>query len=156
MKVYLVYSGSYSDYSINEVFSTEQKAEDWIKVQNSGYASGTAYESNLYGIDEREMDAEEVAIDDYEEKTKYSVSMHMPTGSFDESKFGTEKEWARKNLRAPLGKYKNADFREYCSPSHVLDPWNEWQFQSYISKEHAEKLAIEERQLQIRKGNIKP
>lgn len=49
--VYLVSSGSYSDYGVGPVFSTEALAQEyidkWVKVGN-----------NEYGIEERELDPE--------------------------------------------------------------------------------------------------
>ena len=34
-KVFIVTSGEYSDYGINRVFSTEEKAKKWIDVIHS-------------------------------------------------------------------------------------------------------------------------
>ena len=37
MKVYIVTSGDYDDYSIDEVFSTKEKAEEYIEYFGDGY-----------------------------------------------------------------------------------------------------------------------
>lgn len=53
MIVYVVTSGEYSDYHIDAIFSTKEKAEEYIKIHaryNQGYYSDRA------GIEEWEMD----------------------------------------------------------------------------------------------------
>ena len=49
-KVYIVTSGEYSGYGINKVFSTEEKAKEWIKVVTSMYGGN-------YNIEQYELDA---------------------------------------------------------------------------------------------------
>lgn len=48
-KVYIVTSGEYSGYGINRVFSTEEKAKEWIEVITS------MYDGN-YNIEPYELD----------------------------------------------------------------------------------------------------
>lgn len=49
-KVFIVTSGEYSDYSINRVFSTEEKAKKWIDVITSMYGGN-------YNIEQYKLDA---------------------------------------------------------------------------------------------------
>ena len=49
-KVYIVTSGEYSDYGIDRVFSTEEKAKEWVDVITS------MYDGN-YNIEQYELDA---------------------------------------------------------------------------------------------------
>lgn len=49
-KVYIVTSGEYSDYGIDRVFSTEEKAKEWVKVITSMYGGN-------YDIEQYELDA---------------------------------------------------------------------------------------------------
>ena len=54
MKVYIVTEGEYSDYHIEEVFSTREKAESYIALHNT---SSYGY----YQIEEYEIDNVEIA-----------------------------------------------------------------------------------------------
>ena len=49
-KVFIVTSGEYSDYGIDRVFSTEEKAKEWVDVITS------MYDGN-YNIEQYELDA---------------------------------------------------------------------------------------------------
>ena len=49
-KVFIVTSGEYSDYSIDRVFSTEEKAKEWVDVITSMYGGN-------YNIEQYELDA---------------------------------------------------------------------------------------------------
>ena len=49
-KVYIVTSGEYSDYGIDRVFSTEEKAKEWVEVITSMYGGN-------YNIEQYELDA---------------------------------------------------------------------------------------------------
>ena len=49
-KVFIVTSGEYSDYGIDRVFSTEEKAKEWIEVITSMYGGN-------YNIEQYELDA---------------------------------------------------------------------------------------------------
>jgi hypothetical protein len=44
MKIYVVTSGSYSDYSISDVFSTKEKAQAYIDAYGGGYNHIEDYE----------------------------------------------------------------------------------------------------------------
>ena len=48
-KVYIVTSGEYSDYGIDMVFSTEEKAKEWVDVITSMY--GGYYDIEPYELD---------------------------------------------------------------------------------------------------------
>ena len=49
-KVFIVTSGEYSDYGIDRVFSSEEKAKKWIEVITSMYGGN-------YNIEQYELDA---------------------------------------------------------------------------------------------------
>ena len=49
-KVYIVTSGEYSDYGIDRVFSTKEKAKKWIDIITSMYGGN-------YNIEQYELDA---------------------------------------------------------------------------------------------------
>ena len=49
-KVFIVTSGEYSDYGIDRVFSTEEKAKEWVDVITSMY-------NGNYNIEQYELDA---------------------------------------------------------------------------------------------------
>lgn len=49
-KVFIVTSGEYSEYGIDRVFSTEEKAKEWVDVITSMYGGN-------YNIEQYELDA---------------------------------------------------------------------------------------------------
>ena len=49
-KVFIVTSGEYSDYGINRVFTTEEKAKEWVDIITSMY-------NGNYNIEQYELDA---------------------------------------------------------------------------------------------------
>ena len=49
-KVFIVTSGEYSDYGIDRVFSTEEKAKEWVDIITSMYGGN-------YNIEQYELDA---------------------------------------------------------------------------------------------------
>ena len=49
-KVFIVTSGEYSDYGIDRVFSTEEKAKEWVDIITSMY-------NGNYNIEQYELDA---------------------------------------------------------------------------------------------------
>ena len=49
-KVFIVTSGEYSDYGIDRVFTTEEKAKEWVNVITSMYGGN-------YNIEQDELDA---------------------------------------------------------------------------------------------------
>lgn len=72
--VYAVSSGSYSDYGINAVFSTEEKAQEYIdSMSNTGY-----YHRSDYGIEEWGLDP--TCIKPREGYSWYSVQLYIKTG----------------------------------------------------------------------------
>lgn len=50
IKVFIVTSGEYSDYGIDRVFSTEEKAKEWVDIITSMYGGN-------YSIEQYELDA---------------------------------------------------------------------------------------------------
>lgn len=72
MIAYVVTSGSYSDYSIRGVFSSQEKAEAYIRER------GTVPHYDLAEIEEWEIDAEEAAL----VTDVYSVMIHADGSLF--------------------------------------------------------------------------
>lgn len=80
-KVYIVTSGSYSDYGINRVFKDKRKAEIWCAEQN------TRYEWEEYGIEEYEYSDDEV---EYRKDIElvYRYHIHSKYGNRSTEKHG--------------------------------------------------------------------
>ncbi len=57
MKVYIVTTGNYEDYIIEAVFSTEEKAKEYVKEKE---ASLLPYKDNSLDIEEYEIDNKEI------------------------------------------------------------------------------------------------
>jgi hypothetical protein len=119
-KIYIVTSGDYSDYSIDGVFSTEEKAQEYVDSRKSD----TTIE--VYTIDK---------MVDYHDKTRYSVSINYESGELKDrytqipdTDNGDDGWIDTKWLRTDYSK---------ISWIHVT---------SYKSADHADKLAIEARQ----------
>lgn len=140
MKVYIITTGSYSDYSIDRVYIDEEKAKFYYEnlskcqqdVQLAEYDCGVDYEdlvsmrtwhSNIDLFSGEVKEAQSIWGDKYSDKECY--------------------EMVRPNSRVPSyqwGEHKiDLDYpdRTYSQMSV---------FRSYLSQEHANKLAIEFRQ----------
>lgn len=80
-KVYIVTSGSYSDYGINRVFKDKRKAEIWCAEKN------TEYEWQEYEIEEYEYSDDAV---EYREDIElvYRFHIHSKYGNRSTKKHG--------------------------------------------------------------------
>ncbi len=134
MIVYIVTGGEYSDYSIYCIFSNKQLAKEWISKQ-----SNDIYGKNDYNIEEWSMDEQINVV----EMTVYQQGIFLDTGELIES-------YQNIVVRNP--------FRGECLQSAVKVPmYNNRQVSrviSGVSREHAEKLAIEARQRFLRNESI--
>ena len=145
MKIYLVSSGRYSDYSIDRVFSTLEKAEFWIGASGGDHG---------YAIEEFDVDQEPGMthkqtwvsvfqflgtrwIYSYDDKSRYAVE-----GEIDVRESHSDLTAAGTNDRT--GKRK----AYYCDGSGLFadKPHGYMTFESYVSAEHAQKLAVEAKQ----------
>lgn len=52
MEIYIVTSGCYSDYGINAVFSTREKAQEYCDMHNNSSESWDSYSVETYAVDE--------------------------------------------------------------------------------------------------------
>lgn len=128
MKLYVVTSGSYSDYPINCIFSNKEKAD--------------TYASNIYDGRVEEWNLDEFA--EYEPMMRYT-SRISNDGTIQ--RCAPDKCMGMKNQRADnVIVYTSPDNRPSTYILHTS---------SYISQEHADKLAIEKRQEILREKALK-
>ncbi len=129
-KVWIVTSGEYSDYGIEAVFSSEEEADRFIK--------GQKYSDRFESVEWSLMN-----LDEYEVKTVYSCSITLRSGEIYDH--DDRDEWIQKNKRSQVEKYdastENAERRS---------GWKHLGAVSYVSRDHAHKLAVELRQHWIR------
>ncbi len=126
-KVYIVTSGAYSDYQINAVFSTREKAESFV---NGG--------TDLYSI-------EEFPLDDYGEESVHKVwsARINAEGIVYTDETHEIKDSTCRGKTYPMTSYTP----EYCvGKPHISVGVAE----SCVSAEHALKLAVEARQAWLR------
>lgn len=130
MKVYVVTRGEYSDYCISAIFSTHEKAEE--------YMGGFPGEFNE--IEEYELDSEQPLVMGkcWVANLRLDGSEYMPT--FD----GVE--CIAEEFRSGERGYGTTEERKY-GYANELD-W--FVGKSYVNKEHAMKLAVEQRQKALR------
>ncbi len=122
--IYVVTSGSYSDYGIRAIFSTKEKAEHYVSL------SKETDPDEPHGIEEWTLDA----MDNVIVSNVYSCYINLNTGDIS---------------RLVELSYKS--LIQQGTKSDVLIGCNEINVTSYISKEHCEKIAIEARQKWLRK-----
>ena len=129
-RVYLVWSGEYSDKGVEAVFSNEEDAERYAKIQ------GEINDYESYYVDEREVD-EHVFKPDSKVVTYYEVEISL--GELDKGEF----------------LYDDYDHKEvFTKPVNIIiQNSNTWSHrrgiivQSTTSFEHAKKIAIEQYQI---------
>jgi hypothetical protein len=129
--IYIVTNGSYSDYHIEAVFSTKAAAEAWLaEAQESSGFSADLPQIEEWPLDER---AGEIL------RTAWRCGIRLDSGEF----YGEEP------LRA-LGKpqERTATVEEY--PPQLPAFGGVCLVISYVSAEHARKLAVEYRQKWLR------
>lgn len=136
-KVYVVTSGEYSDYRIVGIYSTEDKAQ---RVMDADRGDIDLYDE--YRIEEWDID--EIDHSEYVLKTGYYARIKTENGDI----------------------YDSGQFERYVKPNaRIGSSWDDipdWSYKynhtqtavSYISSEHAVKLAVEYRQTWLRKTRI--
>ena len=141
MIAYVVTSGSYSDYSINSVFSSKKKAQAYIDKQRC-----TDYE-----IEEYDVDADEYV----ELQTTWEYALNAETGDFYSWRGGyvPGHEWRRDSLETPF----RSRVISYTSHKYgSLKPVLVFISTSTVSHNHAVKVAVEAHQLYLRTGIVPP
>lgn len=136
MKIFAVSSGTYSDYGINAMFSTRELAEKYI-ADHTDKETGKTDAWDSYIVEEWELDA---SYDVPVWGTQYLVDLDLKTGAV--CKHPATMEPCRVVLRNPKERGKWFTWPEYTRGT------------SYISKEHAHKLAVEGRQAYLRDNTI--
>ena len=136
-KVYLVRYGCYSDQGIAGVFSTEEKAKKYCEIYNAledGYTDG-------YWVDERIVDLGEVNSQ-AKVVTYYVASIYLKdVWNYDRTKiefkkgelYPDEDEWIEKEI--------------YSKDVIISEKEDYIMVYSIYSKEHAQKVAIEQYQI---------
>ena len=120
MKIFAVSSGVYSDYHINAVFSTRELAQAYIAKRGDGL-----WDPN---IEEWKVDEEA----DFIARPLYWAAVYLKTGDLVPEHCRTSTQWASPSARA------------YDEPRLVYT--NRIVAGSFVSQEHALKLAAEKRQ----------
>jgi hypothetical protein len=124
--IYVVTTGCYSDYRIQAVFDDKPMAEAWVAEYNKERKKDDAYAAMIeeYPLNEQAG---------YIRRNLYCCAISLATGDIDlESDYATS--MASPHARAgEIDVYSNSALAE-----------------SYVSAEHARKLAIEARQKHLR------
>lgn len=131
MKIFIVTSGEYSDYGINAVFSSKEKAE--------AYFMGLPESSRGYSVEEWDVDTESPLISG----TRWIVELRID-GSI-------AKELSYEVTHSGQDRGDGYTFAAYLNPQFPAKHTVGWfAGRSYVSHEHALKLAVEQRQLALR------
>jgi hypothetical protein len=141
MTVYVVTAGSYSDYHIEAVFSSEEKAQAYI---------GNAPDSTDYAVNEYKVDVESPLV------WSQCWQAHLRADGGD----AYPQEWAKKpqdlivrDEEHVKGERGSGSYDEWSLSSGY---WRKapntavFHGKSYVSLEHAHKLAVEQRQKVLR------
>jgi len=125
MKIYIVTSGDYSDYGVDAVFSTKEKADAYVATAR---ANGD-FSCCVNNPDEWELDA--IPLESI--KSMWTVNCDLGDGSLDE----------------PIGPTAEVVSDGSRGDADIFAPWRAVG-RSYVSAEHAKKLAVEARQKWLR------
>lgn len=142
MKIYIVTSGTYSYYGINAVFSSTEKAEEYLaqmpaKEREEGY-----YKIEEWGVDE---------LPPLVYGPEWAIRLRLD-GSIAEDKYYPEHDKTEDHYKGERGRvFRHPAFDRPNDDMAKIDSMDGlfWGY-SYISRDHAMKLAIEERQQAIR------
>jgi hypothetical protein len=131
--IYVVTSGSYSDYHTDALFSTKEKAQAWIDI--ASYGKGGDYQIEEWPLDEQ------VGV---VWRTLHTATIYLDDGKIEDGH--SNEVLAQPEVRTnPASHFPgNQRYREGC------------RVQSYVSQEHARKLAVEFRQEWLRKQVTPP
>ena len=127
--IYVVTSGQYSDYGIEAIFSNKENAERYSKEYNK-----TTTDSDMSELEEWVMDDPE--NDELVSKTVWIISIRKDDGRIDCKPYETK-----------ILTNKNKKSLAYEYPNHFY-------IHSFISSEHATKLASEKYQQYLREHAI--
>jgi hypothetical protein len=122
--IYVVTEGCYSSYHICAVFSTKEKAQDFINKKKDLY-----YDASIedYPLD---------AFDNYVRAQAWKATIHVGDGAL--------KEWKDEPVFIEKGTTTGP-----VKQTSALSGFN-ITVTSYVSKDHAKKLAVEARQARLR------
>lgn len=141
MKVYVVERGCYSDRYVSGVFSSLEMAEADIALRTEGKRSTWNSEGD---VTEYEMDEEVGDV----KRPLWRAYIDLDTGEI--KLMGSHMHYGKPSERSQAPKEND------CRASTQMSPWG-WHFgrlygeaYSFVSQEHAVKLAVEFRQLRMR------
>lgn len=123
-KVYLFTTGRYSDYCVEAVFTTKEKAEQASLLYRGG--------DQANDIEEYELDPQLEDVSSYEIGNLYQTTIYYSSGD-------------------TLGERTLTNILRHPSRCEIID--HDWMItvRSPISEEHSQKVAIEKRQEFLRK-----
>lgn len=163
MKVYLVSSGEYSDYGIDAIFSTRELAERYL-AGNEKYDKYDLYVIEEWELDEHQHEALRpiwiVWIGLSKDSGKITsesrdvevapLNAHVPPEQ-DVSNASEKIEHVAYGLTRDLyGNYRRS------TPITTLEWRENYSVRSYVSAEHARKLAVEAYQAYLRARALEP
>lgn len=150
--LYVVTSGEYSSYQIHAVFSTREKAERYTsELQKTPHSDAEIEE---YALD---ADAEQIA------RPVWMCEIQVECGAIDNERQTAYPLLAPRGRRAGIVRHLPARRRQmFGSPQNPFEIIGEVLHaerlcvQSYVSAEHARKLAVEARQAHLRAEAFDP
>lgn len=139
-KVYVVTSGSYSDYQINHIFLNEKDADQYVEEMNKGDYKQFCVE--VFNLNKTNIKTRERwRTDVYSKEPIFKMMEHCIEDDIEENKRGetTKYTWCWEKDYEPNEYYKNKG--ELIGKVF-----------SYISEEHCKKLAVELYQEYLRRN----
>ena len=149
MTIYAVSSGTYSDYGIRALFSTKEKAEEYIAKHTDTINPKLTDCYDAYDIEEWELD-EEYTVPVF--ATEWTVDLDLETGNIvDRNSTGPEGQRIVRRYdlksRGNWHAFPERTYGKFTDPGVVRGT-------SFVSFEHAHKIAVEGRQAYLRDPKI--
>ena len=152
MKIYVVTSGSYSDYGIDAIFSTKEKAESFVRLGNEKIRNYAKYEVEEWDLD---ACADQIPRATYEVRGSYDPNLPIDavlSYPFENPKrfngvgrpFDGEVKWAHPEERARVEIFNPTMRPEIFSIT----------IKSFISLNHAKKIFAEKMQEILAKSKL--
>lgn len=127
--IYVVTSGSYSDYGIQGIFSTREKADRYISEYNKAHTYSDINNVEEYNLDE---------LDNQFMRQYWTASINLLTGELKAPYYDWQNNDELKRLCNNNGR---SEHRE-CNGVFYVD--------SFVSEEHAKKVCVEKYQEHLR------
>jgi len=143
-QVFIVTAGHYSDYSIRRCFSTQKLADEYLKMCEQDRGIGDRVRIEVFLLDGGPV--EEL----FEE---WSCWIDYNTGEIEHTDH--RKFVAKKQEQEQEGRGRWWDFTKRTNVGNKFNEYPGAQADSYVSKDHATKLAVEARQAWLRDNTPK-